>query len=266
MLIPIIKATGVTRDALSVVFADQTGAYSLTTNPGGYGIPNVSNPVAVGFRFRNWNQIADYYNVVSADTTLISELLSVSGHKFNSTLLGLSPYRAGVHHIRYYPFEPIDTVVNLTQNSKVITIVSGTAPNTYNAAYKAIIILDGTGKIVTNVLLIDPAVAATSTTFAVTVAWTLPNATNYTMKLATEADLKVVLPQLADGCINKRIGNLSTKVMCDRSEIDILTRLLLWKFSAQIKFDCKDYTGADDILSATYDECNNCPSNICKTC
>lgn len=266
MLIPIIRATGITRDALSIVLADQTGSYNLTTNLGGYGAPNAAiPPAAVGFRFRNWNQTTDYYNAVSNDTTLITELLA-SGHKFDSTILGLSPYRAGVHQIKYYPFETVNTLVNLTQGSKIVTWVSGIAPNTFNAAYKAVIFLDATTAIVSKVVMLDTTIATTATTFAVTDAWTLPSAVNYSIKLATEADLKVIFPQLADKCINVQIGNLSQQKQCDTGIIDTLTRLLLWKFSAQVKFDCKDYTGADNLLSAAYDECNICPGNDCKTC
>lgn len=267
MLIPIIKVTGITRDAVSIVLADQTGLYNATTNLGGYGTPNGPiPPTAVGFRFRNWSESTVYYNAVSTDNTLITELLSSTGRKFDSKILGIVPYKAGVHHINYYPFETVNTVVNLTQGSKVITWVSGAVPTSFNAAYKAVVLLTAGGVVASKVLLLDKAIAPTATTFAVTEAWTLPNAVNYTMKLATEADLKVIFPQLADKCINESIGNLADQKQCDAAEIDRLTRLLLWKFSAQIKFNCKDYTGADNMLSASYDECNACPGNNCKTC
>lgn len=267
MLIPIIRATGITRDAVSVILADQTGIYNSVTNPGGYGTPNPpAPPIAVGFKFRNWNQTADYYNVATLNTSLINELLTVTGHKFDSGVLGFAPFRSGVHHIRYYSFETIVTVVNLTQGSKVVTRVSGVAPNTYNAAYKAVIILTPGNVLLSNVLMIDKTVAATSTTFELVEPWPYTSVTNHIIKLGTESDLKVIFPQLADKCINERIGNLATQKICDQNEVDTLTRLLLWKFSAQVKFDCKDYTGADNMLSAVYDECNACPDNLCKTC
>lgn len=266
MLTPIIKATGITRDALSLTLSDQTGAYNVTTNPGGYGIPNtLTPPAAVGFKFRNWNQTENYLNTVINTPSIITELLT-TGRKFDTTLLGLAPFRSGVHLIKYYVFDNVSTIVSLTQGAKVIVSTSGAAPNTFNAAYKAVVILNAAGTIVSNVLMLDPTVTSTATTFAITTPWNLASATGYSIKLATEGDLKIILTQLADKCITQAIGKLSTDKSCTQEDVDTLSRLLMWKFSAQVKFDCKDYDGADAMISAAYDECTACLTNTCKTC
>ncbi len=265
MLIPVLSAVSYTKSSKVVYLRDITGAYNVTTNPGGYGAPNATSPPAkVGFKFRFWDDTADTLNFVTANTDFITELLSVSGRKFDAEVLGNGIFKTGIHHVKYYPFEASDSIITLTQNSDVATVTAGTDPSDYDSAYKAALLMDGSGNIVSNVILISD---KTSTTFKMDSTWTEDTETGYTMMLGTEADLKIYFDQLAVKCITERIGGLPTNKDCDHEYVNHLVELTAWQMAAKVKFSCKDYGGAHDLITAVEKECTNCytPYN-CQSC
>lgn len=267
MIIPVLTSPSVLKDGSEIFLKDSTGAYNGTTNVGGYGTPNADQPEVVGFSFRNWKDDAAYGTLVVADPDDITALFASDGLGVTREDLELTDdgFPAGVLHIKYYPLEDIDTVVTLTKDSKTVLVTGGTAPTSFNAAYKAVVFYDGLTRIST-IILLDRTVTWDSTHFYLTAAWGGETDTGIEMMLATEGDLKLLMSQMAEKCIAQKVGNLSLKEYCNREEIEKLTDMTIWKFAADVKFDCKDYGGAHDLLVAAQKECELCNTQNCSTC
>lgn len=259
MVIPVLSLIEVAKDATSITLKDATGAYNGTTNLGGYGTPNAAVPTVIGMRTRYWPDDDIYGGFISDSAGLIAALMSTTGYAITGADLGLTDdeFTSGIHHFKYYPLEVFSTQVTLTLDSKLVTVTGGTAPDTWNAGYKGIMFWDGI-TLGTKVYLIDYTQPITSTTFYITEAWPAATVTDYDVQLAPEADLKVLVKELANECLVARIGKLGTGCGCNKDEIDILMRLTMWLFAAQVNAECADYQGAHNKVVAVDSECNDC--------
>lgn len=275
MLIPLISKLAVAKKALSVTLRDITGAYNVTTNPGGYGTPNIASPPGViGLTFRQWDSTTPYINFVTSDSTDITELLASTGHEFLAEDLGLTKFEDGVNHIKYYPFEPAiaSTTFSVVAGSKTITKVTPSGgvfdPTALGDEYIAAILIDsgGGGAIASKVLLLGDRDDWTTTTLTVDTAWAGITGTGYTIQFATEADLKILIKESTEACIAGKVGKISKMDCCDRKVIDKLTDLTMWMFSAAVKLQCEEYQAANDLVLAAYKECTYCISPDCLTC
>lgn len=268
MLKPVLKSLGVSKDAKLITLQDATGTYNVSTNTGGYGAPNAVVPSIVGMRWRYWADDLPFADVVISDPTIVTALTG-AGTPFGYTTLGLpdGAFPSGVYQVKYYPFETSTCVVTLQKGSRLITVTAGTAPNTFAPEYVAVLITDGTGVIKSDVLMIDRTKAMNSSEFYVDGTWQGNDVGGYKLLLATEADLKVLVTQLAESCIAGKIGALSAARYCRDEELDRLTEFTMWKFSADVKFQCKDYSGAHNLIVAAEKECRGCETDCgCKTC
>lgn len=268
MLVPVLTPISITKNAKTITLADTTGAYNLTSNPGGYGAPNlVSPPTRVGFTVRFWTDTVPYANKIIEDTGIITALLTAGGTPITKVILGLADgyFPSGIHHIKYYPFEVVSTIVTLTQGSAVAEWVSGVIPSAFNAAFKAVLFTDDSDVLQSTVILLDTTVAATSTTFAMASGWA-GDTGDYNMMLATEADLKVLFTQYGEACIDSKIGRLASIVNCNTKEVDKLMNLVRWKLAAEIKYQKRDYNGAHTLMVNVEKECTACDISRCLTC
>lgn len=273
MLIPLISKLAVAKKALSVTLRDITGVYNVTTNPGGYGSPNaVSPPGIIGLTFRQWDATVPYSNFVTSDSSDIAELISGTGHEFLATDLGLTLFQEGVNHIKYYPFEPViaSTTFSVVLGSKVITKVTPSAgafdPTALGDEYIAAILINSGGAIVSKVLLLGDRDDWTSTTLTVDTTWAGTTGTGYTIRFATEADLKILIKESTENCLAGKIGKVAKMECCEDKVVDKLTDLTMWMFAAEVKLQCLDYQGANDLVLAAYKECTYCISPDCLTC
>lgn len=270
MLIPVLSLIARAKDATTITLKDSTGAYNVSTNPGGYGSPNrTSPPSKVGLKWRLWPDTAEYANIVIEDSGVIGNLVG-SGAVLTAAGLALtdSVFPSGVHQIKYYVFDTfVGTVVNLIQDSKLVTLTSGGSPLSYNAAYKAVILLNGSDVLKSKIFMLDTSATWTSTTFYMTEAWPDASITGYHIQLATEADLKVLFTELAQACIVSTIGAYARRRReCDPEAVNTLMEMVAWKQAAEVKFDALDYDGAHDLLSYIDGTCRECNALICQTC
>jgi hypothetical protein len=267
MLQPVLLFVATAKDATSITLKDGTGSYNVSTNPGGYGTPNPDAPAIVGLRARWWKD-TDIYGSLLSDSASILSGLQGDGYAFTTESFGLpeGAFQTGVHHFTYYPFETVDTVVTLTQGSKVVTVTAGTTVDTWNVAYKAIAALNGgnpTGK----VYLIDRTQPISSATFYLTEAWAGSSQSGVSIVRSTEADLKVLIYQNAQKCLVAKIGKMALdSCSCDPKTSESLVRMTMFIFSAQADFECNDYEGAHNKLVAVDIECNDCKTQPCSTC
>lgn len=258
MIIPVLTSVTNAKDGSSLTIKDSTGAYNVSTNPGGYGTPNADEPTVVGFRVRYWADTDIYGSLVTDDTTILAALLG-AGFALTIEQLGESEadFSSGVHHIKYYPLEEVDTIVTLTKDSKLVTVTAGTAPSTWDSDYVGIVFNDG-ATLGTKVFLIDRNEAITSTTFYLTEAWTDDTITGQAVMLAPEADLKILAVEEAQSCLVGRIGKLGKSCTCNEDEVDLLMWLTMQIFAAQINFDCADYTNAHNKIVNVHLQADNC--------
>lgn len=262
MLKPIITVLSISKSGKKIVLQDNTGAYEVTTNPGGYGTPNPDTPpVAVGFRFYKLNETTPYLNFISEDIGFIADLVG-AGVELNAETLGLGVFPTGVTHIEYYVFQDSDSVVSVVNGSKTITVTSGTVPTAYDDALVGALLLNDSDEIQSNTLKISNKLAGS---FEIDSTWD-ETATGWGIMLATQGTVKVLFTELPTKCISEKIGELASTDHCNDDVVQKLTTLSLWVLSAKVKFGKKDYTGANKLAVAAYDECNNCESINCKTC
>ena len=260
MVTPIFISPSISKDGKTVYLRDNTGTYNLTTNPGGYGTPNANQPTQIGLRMRYWADTDIYAQLVTSNGTILSALLSAGdGYGFKMTDFGLTDatFTSGVHHIKYYPLEYVASIATLTQNSKLVEITGGISPDTWNTGYLGISFWDG-ATLGTKVFIIDRTLPITTTTFYLTEAWTDATITGRSVLIAPEGDLKVHVWQTANLCVTGRIGRLATGCGCNQEEELKLMRLVMWLFSSQVNFECKDYQGAHNKTVAVDLECNDC--------
>lgn len=268
MLVPVIKKIAIEKGAASITLADTTGVYDVNTNPGGYGTPNMpSPPHAVGITWRFWGETLPYSNWVTDDGSTINELVSVNGHKFLPANLGLTitVFNDGVHHIKYYPFLLFTGSYAFVQGSSTVSVI-GFNPTTLDSKYVAALVLDGSGVVKSNVVLLKSRDQWTSTTFIIDAKWPAASVTGYQIMFATEADLKLLITSATDKCLSAKVGKVSEMKSCDTRVVDKLVNLTMWKISADVKMQCTDYTGAHELITKAYKECVYCISNDCTSC
>lgn len=271
MLIPVLTSLSNARDAVSTLLKDATGAYNVSTNPGGYGAPNITSPPdVIGFTFRKWSGTAPYGNVAyNDDDGIISALVGTGGYQIEAEAVAAlnSVFSSGVHQIKYYVGNSTDSgTATMTLGSKLVT-VAGADPTAFDTAYKAVILLDGSGVPQSNVLLLDRTVSWTSTTFYLTEAWSAATIAGLHIRLCTEADLKILFVELANQCTADAIGSYSRRRRdCDPETVNQLMEMVAWIKAAQVKFECLDYDGANDLLEMLDATCAQCNALICQSC
>lgn len=258
MITPVISHVLTAKDASYIILKDGTGAYNGSTNLGGYGTPNADVPSRVGLTIRYWPDSERYANMVTSSGSIIAGLMG-AGYAFSTLSLGLIDglFPSGVHHIKYYPLETSDTIVSLTQGSKLITRTAGTQPSAWNSAYKAVVILDTGNNVVSKILLIDRTQTVGST-FYVDQEWDSADVTGYGIMLATEADLKILIQELAIGCVVSKIGQNTTKEACDKRDVDDQEQWIRWLMAAPIRMQCSDFNGAHNLVTAVDAQCRKC--------
>lgn len=267
MIKPILTSLGVSKDGKTITLQDITGVYNNPDNLGGYGAPNAASPQYVGFTLRYWADDLPYINKIFGPGTPRTELLT-AGHAFSLLEFGQADeaFSVGVHHIKYYPFEPVSTVVTMTQGSKKITRTAGLVPSAFDVDYVAVLV-SSAGNPVSSVLMIDKTQTLTGTEFYVDQEWGNPALAGCTLQLATEADLKVLVSTGAECCVAGKIGALAIKQYCQPEEVNQLEDLIAWIFAAGVKMQLYDYTGAHNLIVGAYTQCSdNCPTTYCKTC
>jgi hypothetical protein len=262
MLAPKLTHLSTTPKGDSITVADTTGAYNATTNPGGYGVPNsTSPPLAVGIRPRYWSKTIPDGQFVSNNAPLITALLSSTGKSFKPVDFGSSAeiFAPGVHHWLYYPLYSQTTVVTLTAGNTLVTVTGGTAPDTWDVAYKGIVFNNGT--LSPKVYLIDRTKPVTALNFHVTEAWEGITSIGAAVLLGTEADLKILVQEPAKACVVDRISALFDSCTCNAGEEYELMQDTMQLRAAIADFACADYNGAHNKTAAVYNQCAECKTS-----
>lgn len=224
---------------------DSTGAYNVSTNPGGYGSPNPYNTPTQGFLLaRYWTETS--YLSTYLDPSEMTSLLG-SGLSFGSAT-SANAFADGVHQLKYLPLKDTGATAVFTNGSKTVTVTGfdittlGEAGAKYAAAFDG---ADPEGE----PTLIDWTGTNNSTTITLKSVFLGATGT-YALQVAVEGDLKVKINKAAEACIVGGIGKLA-EVNCECIDNEkTLNKLIRWRFAADVKFDLLDYEGAHNMIVA----------------
>lgn len=274
MLIPALSKLGIALLDASITLKDVTGSYNVSTNPGGYGSPNITSPAgAIGLTFNQWNEAAYEVNFATNNSAIRNGLLATDGYPFAPGDLGLTSFPAGVHVIKYYPFEVKNVTVDLKNGSNIVavTVDGGSVIPALNSAYKAVVFTTTvnslSSQLKSNVKLLDRITSWDSGTFLLAEPWDGDDVQSVGVGFATEAVLKVIFTSATDGCLAQAIAKIPlNECTCEHDNVNKLLLLVAWVAAAKAKFDCLDYDGADILISQASAECNDCVIQNCKTC
>lgn len=228
------------KTARVLTLKDVTGSYSVD-NPGGYGIPN---PVD----FLRAILVISHFNSSEVRSVEFSPEDLIRGNPFvlNSEVLGitqpgdgLEAFSDGVLEINYH----------LVVNSRIV--IQGTAGNPF---------ITGEGL---QALLDYEYLQIAGSLYEINKNLSHNGGTVLHFKAALKEDaieafpvessnLKVLINGAADAFLVTNTGLMATERCHCRSKSRIveLSKLFMWKFAAEVAFNCKDYQKADDLLHA----------------
>lgn len=241
----------------SLVLKDTTGVYDVTTNPGGYGVPNpyTVQISAVGciLRHKLWNDPAwETLWLTGANYTALSAAGYTFGSESNATALA-----DGVHQFKLLPIKTVSSGHTFTNGSKTVNCPTFDPNALGQAGLQYVIAANVSNQPVGDPIEIDWTGVNVLGTMTLLTPWTGPTGT-YTLWTSIEGDLKVLINKGAEACITGAIGKLS-ECTCDCSDaIRKLNQLLLWKFGADVQMDRKDYDGAHNMVVTINKLCSSC--------
>lgn len=241
----------------SITLQDTTGAYNVSTNPGGYGSPNIATTDLdwALLWFRNYAD-TDY---TKEKLTSLTALLA-SGENIEGFTDGI--FDDGVWEVKYYPIvaHPIspgvDTTITWTVGSKTFNL---TTASTVLAGASAILIKNlDTEKL----YFLDPAVPASST--QATVTEVLPSAGTGLVAVAYEADTRFLESHAADDCIAIKTGLIVKECSCFDPEMQEMLLRYGKREAADIHFTVKqNYQAAHDLITQLTSYCDNTSKCSC---
>jgi len=263
MLIPKLSLLAQAPKDVSVTLKDSTGAYNATTNPGGYGAPNmITPPPYIAIRARYWSAAAPYGHLIDVGA-ILTAILSPAGTVLTPASFGLTAtaFSPGVHHLTYYPCEFKTVQGVLTQGSKVVTIVPGGTqlPLSWESNVKGVIFqAPGTSK---KIYLIDRTQPFNNSVFSLTEPWEEASNPTANIYVGPEADVKVLFQYAANQCVVDRISALFDSCTCNAGEEYELMQDTMQLRAAVADFACADYNGANNKTGAVHNQCIECKTS-----
>lgn len=254
------KITVATVDNLlgkTILVKDTTGAYNVSTNPGGYGSPNYATADLdwVLLLFKNYDQ-SDY--TIKKYTTL-SDILG-AGQSITGFTDGV--FDDGIWELKYYPViahpvtPGVDTTITWTVGAKKFSLTSA---NTVLAGAAAILLKDVS---TTKLYFLDPDVPPTST--EATITEVLPSSGTGKLAVAYEADTRFMETAAADNCLAIDTGLVIKECSCFDESMSNLFLRMGKREGATIHFSKENYQAAHDIITQLAAYCKNISNCGCK--
>lgn len=256
MLIIKLTLDSIGTKAATITLKDETGAYNVSTNPGGYGSTNeLLSPATTTKAYILWRYWTDeaYSTAFSLTGQNITDIQS-TGLSLTPVALGLSTdstdvFADGIHQVKYLPAQllPNSATGTFTPGSKIVPLTNGlNIANLLNAgALTWIGVVDGS---VTKFYEVDASGTNNNTQITMKTAFSGAAPVVGAGIAAAEGDLKVLIATAAEACIVSSTGKLADiPGDCTAVEV-ILNKLIRWKFAAGILKDCQDYDGAHNMV------------------
>lgn len=234
----------------SITLLDTTGAYNVSTNPGGYGSPNYATTDLdwAILRFRN------YANEEYTDQKL-SSVTAILGSGQNVAGLTDGVFDAGAWEVKYYPViahpvtPNVDTSITWAVGSKTFNLTNA---STVLAGVTAILIKNISD---TKLYFLDPDIPVTSTQGTVTEI--LPSAGTGNIALAYEADTRFLAVSQANDCLAKDSGKYICECTCFSPEMQQLYLRMGKLTAADLHFAQGNYQAAHDLIIQAAAYCDN---------
>lgn len=239
------------QDNKSVTFDDTTGAYDVSTNPGGYGTPNPAYTDILRAVLQITNLKTDaisYYLLTQAEAQALANPATENPLTLDSYYIGqtavdedLVAINDGTFQIKYVPILAEAITIGATNGSVVVT---GTSLTTIFANY-SVIYFDG------KLYEIDKVNGFTSTSMRLKTAFSGTTG-SFSAQTGAMALLKFGLNGVGNTTLIKAIGQITC---C--SDTDQLMDILLFKFGTDAKEQCGDIEGYQKIIDGMNAYFNN---------
>lgn len=262
-----LVATVVDKDANELLLKDTTGAYDAGTNLGGYGATNhFITPTAAFTKYKTWTDTAWVTYLLSSDqlTALLAGTLAVELADIGST--GES-FPDGIDQLEYIPLNSTGVNGTFTNGSKIVTLsTTSWNPATYVDNISYVAGLPGSNPLGTETGLLEYDLAGTNNTTQITLKENFTGSTQtLSLWFGPLKDIKVLVNKAAEACIATTLA-ASSPLDCNCvTGIDKITKMIQWRFTADVLFNCEDYTGAHNTLVQLNKLCalNSSTCNVC---
>lgn len=235
------------KDASALIIKDTTGTYNVSTNPGGYGVSNsFITPTQMFLKYKTWTDTAWVQVLLTGDQ--LTDILSSDGLEATPVDLGSTGdvFPDGIDQVELFPLN--DTAINgtFTNGSKIVNLsTTSWDPSTYaglvlyvagidGATYTKILEIDATGTNNTAQLTLKEAYDGTTQTLSL---WFGPY-----------KDVKVLVNKAAEKCIATTLGSMSPIDCSCSNDASKVNKMIQWRFTADVLFNCDDFTGAHNTL------------------
>ena len=259
----ILKFSATVADKLAntLTLKDTTGDYDVSLNPGGYGVANnFINQDIVFIKYKTWTDTAWLQTYLTGPQS--TDLHASDGLTVVPSELGSSgdTFPDGVDQLQMIPLNTAGVDGTFTLGSKIVTLNPTTFdPSTYGSTLVAYIAgVDGT--IHTKVYEIDQ--TGTNDTTQLTLKEAFDEATT-TLPLwfGPIKDIKILVNKAAEACIASTLGG-SSPLDCNCSNNSAqVNKMIQWRFTADVLFNCDDFVGAHNTLVQLNRICNSTLSN-----
>lgn len=242
---PKIVLSGISADAGYFMLQDTTGNYSVT-NPGGYGAPNLLRGDITALLIVLYNSgspINKLFYRPSAVTNFIDGTTTqqIAVANFN----GLGKFSDGVINIDYIPLRSFIVTVN-----NLVVASAG--------LFKG----DEDVVVINNIVYsVDKTVTNTASSLTLT---TQPPVGTTTVQAGYKGFQNILNTKGLESSLAKAIAKNADSCGCNCNDNNVikLTNILLKKIGAEVRFNCSDFIGAQNLV----DTANNNLMKGCRTC
>ena len=247
-----------------IYLIDGTGAYNVTTNPGGYGAPNYATGVVQKVVFNCIQPNIPGYGddiVFDAGTTPTAAQIvtGASTVDFTTVTLGNSStidmMAAGVYQFKMtvYVTPNVATTVTLVNGDATVTAASGLWTDAINSGLNN---LDfDTAETVTRYGVLNP--PTSNTVIELTENYAGANAAGVDFLIGFSGIVYIQNFVKVAKCLNQKFADYFGKCgSCDSAYYQALNRMNNLYFSAIFSFDLEDYSGAQDKINIIQNFCD----------
>lgn len=253
---------GISKTATSVTLQDTTGAYNVSTNPGGYGTPNPASPASTTKAYILWRYWTDtsYGTPFTLSAGNITSLQG-AGLAITPLMQGLSTdsdavFSDGIHQIKYIPAQALAGTGTFTASSKIV-VLSGSsgvaALQALGGIVWVLVVIAGT----TYAYELDTTGTNDNTQLTLKTAVTVSSGAGATVIVGGEDDIKILINKAAEACIVSSTGALAD-IPGSCLEVEAtLNKMIRWQFAANIQYECEDYDGAHNLVVSINKYCTS---------
>lgn len=228
-----LSQVSLSTDGTVLTVQDTTGAYNVSTNPGGYGTPNPATPTKVQLR---WKTFFSCVWAVVTGTYAYADVLAGYGITTVSLALSTIPslFPDGINQVQYLAGYLLTGSVTVLPGSTTVTVVDMDTSKLTAGMYLSFASDPNTLYYILSIA---------STTIILETPYGGSNTTETCYQWYSTV-LNVLVQTLGQNRINDRLCRVTVDNLTD-SELNKLLQLTMDELAASARYDIGDYAGAD---------------------